>query len=118
MTAAVHIPKVTAEATTSTFYQIRNGALNAVYWVGKQIQWFGRTIKDYAVKIYEWAKPFLEAVGKTIAHSYEKLRDFIIANKNVSLAVGLAVPVATAIALATYFIFYNEQRDNTTKTTA
>ncbi|NGX59777.1 MAG: hypothetical protein KR126chlam3_00934 [Chlamydiae bacterium] len=106
MTAAVYNP-VVAEATTtttSTFDQIKEGLLNSVNWMGRQIQWLGSTLKDFAFKVVEFVKPFFQSIGKMLAETYDKIREFIIANKEVSTYVGIAAVVGAALFGLSYFI--------------
>lgn len=95
---------VATEATTSTFENVKQGALSTVNWMGKQIQWLASTIKDSAIKVFEWAKPFFQSIGKMLGETYDKVREFVIANKEASIAVGVAIPVVAGLALGAYLL--------------
>ena len=93
----------------STFDQIKGGALNTVNWMGKQIQWLGSTIKQYAIKIFEWAKPFFQNIGKMLAETYDKVREFVIANQTASIAVGITV-LLTTLAILTMIYWPSDSK--------
>lgn len=101
---------LTAPATgaPSTFDAMKQGALQTVNWMGKQIQVLGSTIKEYAMKVVEWVKPFFQNAAKMLGETYDKVRELALANKEVSIAVGIAIPVIAALAIGSYFLLSGE----------
>ncbi|NGX47971.1 MAG: hypothetical protein K1000chlam3_01357 [Chlamydiae bacterium] len=100
---------VAAGATTSTFENVKQGALNAVNWMGKQIQWLTSSIKEYAVKVFEWAKPFFQNIGKMLGETYDKVREFTITNKEASIAVGITAVVSIGLGIGAYLLCCNKE---------
>lgn len=117
MTAATTVATPTPATTpvhVSTFDQIKDGALKAVNWMGRQVQWLGNSIKDFVFRIYEWAKPFFQSVARMTTEFYEKGREFVLKNKEVTMLTVAAVIIAAAAAIGGYFMCC----ENTTKTPA
>lgn len=84
----------------STWDTIRNGAIDGANWIGRQVQWLGSTIKDYAFKVFEWAKPFFQAIGKFCVERFEQVKELIANNKETSiiLLAGVAITAVTVLA--------------------
>lgn len=97
-------------AAPSTFENFKNGAFEVVNWMGRQIQWLASTIKHYAVKAYEYVKPFFESIGRVIGDGYAKVRDFAVANKEVSITIGVLVALISAIGLGTWMMQKSDEK--------
>jgi len=108
--SAATLPQAPAPATgaPSTFDAMKQGALQTVNWMGRQIQILGSTIKEYAMKIVEWAKPFFQNIATMLGETFDKVKEFALANKEVSIAVGIAIPVIAAAAIGAYFLVSGE----------
>lgn len=98
MNAPVQAPAASA-AAVSTFDQLKETTLNAVNWMGKNIQQLGSNVKDYSLKVVEWAKPFFQNLVKMFAETFDKVKAFVLANKQVSIAVGVAIPVIAGLTI-------------------
>lgn len=107
--STVNTPQA-ASAATSTFDNFKTGVLQAVNWMGRQIQWLGSTIRHYAIKAYEFVKPFFESIGRVLADGYAKARDLAIENKEVSITLAVLGTIISAIALGTYFFPRSETK--------
>lgn len=92
---------VVADATTSVWAQIQSGA----NWCGRQVQCLGKTIADYAIRTYNWAKPFFQAVGRFFVEQFDKGKDFVLQNKQLSMAVGATAAVVAIGVLSGAYIF-------------
>ncbi len=98
MKTPVQAPAASA-AAASTFDQLKETTLNAVNWMGKNIQQLGSNVKDYSLKVVEWAKPFFQNLAKMIVDTFDKVKAFVLANKQVSIAVGVAIPVIAGLTM-------------------
>lgn len=106
--SAATLPQAPAAGAPSTFDAMKQGALQTVNWMGRQIQVLGSTIKEYAMKIVDWAKPFFQNVAKMLGETYDKTMEFAKANKEISLAVVIGVPLVAIASIFAYFALNGE----------
>lgn len=66
---------------TSTWESVQNAFVDSGKWVSRQVTALFSGIKHYAVKIYEWAKPFFVNMSKFFAESYQKVKEFVMDHK-------------------------------------
>jgi len=100
MSAAITHP--VADATTSAFDQVKQGVVDAAYWLGRQVTWIAGSIKDFAIKVVEAVKPVFAAIIGFIRDQAIRAKDFVLANQNLTLGVGavvLGVTVLTVVAV-------------------
>ncbi|NGX38593.1 MAG: hypothetical protein K1000chlam2_01767 [Chlamydiae bacterium] len=91
-----------AEATTGTFDQIKGKVVNAANWLGRQVASLATSIKDLALRVVEWAKPFFNTIAKFFVETFDKTKEYIVANKEIALPAALIGIVGTVIGLACY----------------
>lgn len=103
MSAAMN--RVVPDGTTSTFDQVKETAAKTFNWIGRQVQWLANTLKDIVMKIVETVKPFFVAVFKFIQDQSTKVRDYIVANKEVFIPVGITIPFVLMLALGSWYLF-------------
>lgn len=115
--SATGVKLMATEASASTYDRVKEGALGAVNWMGKQIQWLGSTIKDYAIAVYNWAKPFFQGILNLVYNAYDKLRDLVVTNKEAAVAVAIAGPLFLIGGVAAYMLCCKEKVETTVKTT-
>jgi len=102
-----------AEANSpSTWNTIKQGAIDGVNWVGRQVQWLASTIKDYAIKVVEWAKPFFQTIGKFCVEQYDKVKELIVNNKEASLFAAALVAIVSIASIAGVYLFCNKDAQN------
>lgn len=91
MSAAITHP--VADATTSAFDQVKQGVVDAAYWLGRQVTWIAGSIKDFAIKVVEAVKPVFAAIVGFIRDQAIRAKDFVLANQQLTLGVGAVVLV-------------------------
>jgi hypothetical protein len=101
--AAAPKPVVTANPV-STFDQVKGTALKAVNWLGRQIQWLKNTVVSWVTNVIQAIKPYLARVAKVGVDGYQRVRDYIMANKEVAIPVTVTAVFATVATLAAYFL--------------
>lgn len=82
-----------ADATTSAFDQVKQGVVDAAYWLGRQVTWIAGSIKDFAIKVVEAVKPVFAAIIGFIRDQAIRAKDFVLANQQLTLGVGAVVLV-------------------------
>ena len=110
MNAAVH-PVVGKTATISTLDHIKIRAVNAVNYLGRVFEAIGTSIKYYAVKAVEVVKPFFTKAAKFFVETYDKTREFVVANKEVVSASAISLFVGGLIVL-TFHLLLNGTSDS------
>lgn len=100
MTTALNMGAQAApKINPSNYDQFRNGAVNAVNWLGRQAQWIGSSCKDFGSKVAEFVKPFFHAVMKIVCESFDKVREVVIANKEIAGPAAIGAILLTIVAL-------------------
>lgn len=98
-TPAPAAPQVAEMAGPSAWDQVKTGASNSVNWLGRQISWIGSTIKDFAIKTYEWAKPAFQAVAKFFAEKFDQVKEIVMQNREMAAAIAVTALVSTLVTL-------------------
>lgn len=88
-------------ASPSTWDTIKNGVVEGFNWVGRQVKWLGQSIGDFAMKIYEFVKPFFTSVFRFVADSYHAIKEFFMENKQVTIVslVSIAITLVAVTAI-------------------
>jgi hypothetical protein len=93
---------VTAAAEPSFWETFTTKVSEGAEWLGRNIKALGSTLADYAVKVWEYVKPFFEKIGQFIAETWDKAKEFVKEHKE-----GTAIAVASAIIVGiASIIFY------------
>lgn len=90
----------TKVANSSNYEMVREGALRAVNWLGRQVSTISSSVKDLVVKIIAWAKPFFVCLQKFVCETFDKSKEFLIANRQVALPGAIIALVAVIAALS------------------
>ena len=90
-------------ATAGTFEQIKGNVVGATKWLGRQVVALASSVRDFAAKIVAWAKPFFINIAKFIGETYGKVREYIVAHKEVALPVAIISLIGAALGIASYF---------------
>ncbi len=91
------VPKV----ASSNYDVVRNGALKAASWLGRQVQYISGTAKDMILKVVAWAKPFFSCAAKFFSETFDKSKELLVANKEFAIP---AAVFATVVAFGVLFI--------------
>ncbi len=97
-------PNPVAPAATSTIDQIKDFMFKAVDWMGRQVVWLLSTTKDGILKVIEFVKPFFATINKFASEQFERIREFVVTNKEMvgyttgALVVGI-LACLTAVQL-------------------
>lgn len=103
MTAAINHP--IADATTSAFDQVKHGVINAANWLGRQVTWLASSIKDIAMRIVEAVKPAFASLVHFVREQSAKVKDFLVANKEIAIPASIAALAASALIVLAYKLF-------------
>lgn len=95
---------VAVTTAPSTWDTIKNGVIDGANWTVRQVQWLGSTLKDYAIKAFEWAKPFFETLGKFFAEKFDQVKELIANNKEASLILLAGITITAVTVLASQYI--------------
>lgn len=80
-------------ASAGTFETIKNTTLDAINWMGRKVSLVLSTIKDYALKVAEYVKPFFQKIGRALVNSFDKVKEFVVTHKEFVVGSGIAVIV-------------------------
>jgi hypothetical protein len=100
-----------ADATTSAFDQVKQGVVDAAYWLGRQVTWIAGSIKDFAIKVVEAVKPVFAAIIGFIRDQAIRAKDFVLANQQLTLGVG-AVVLVLALGVLVGVKFFGGSSEN------
>lgn len=95
----------------STVDTIKSGAIDAVQWLGRQLT----LIKDFALsviaKVVEFAKPAFENLAHFFRELFESAKEWISANREIAVPVGIGGAVAAFGAIASYILFCGKKEE-------
>lgn len=115
------ITPVVADATTSTFDQVKHTVVNAGNWIGRQVQWLASSLKDIVLRVIEAVKPLLASVIQFVKDQSAKVREYIAANPQMAGIALVGTAVVAVTTLAGYFFCCNttpEAKEGTKKADA
>lgn len=111
-------PIVVTAPTTSTWESIQNAVVDSSKWLGRQVNAFFTGIKDYAIKLYEWAKPFFVHMGKFFVESYQTAKDFVVQHKESVGAAVVAFFTGIIITVVSQSLCCGQEKDKPADTSA
>lgn len=83
--------------STSTWQNIKTFFVDAGNWIGRNVTWLGSKIAEYALKVYEWAKPAFIKLGEFFAEQYGRARNFIAEHKTETVVALVSVAIGAII---------------------
>lgn len=100
----------TYAASASTWDSIKSGVVDAAGWVARQGKWVVKSVADFMMKIYEFAKPFFVGVARFIVNFAQAIREFFIENKQLTVGAAIGIGIgAVGLMLVQYFCFNEPQ---------
>jgi glucose-6-phosphate isomerase len=98
-----------APKSAGTLETLKQGALQTVNWMGRQVQAFAHTVGDVAMRVINFMKPFFQNLAKVFGEFVSKARTFAMNNKEVTVAGIGGAFVISALALLAYFHYRAER---------
>lgn len=98
---------VAAEA--STVDAIKSGAISTAQWLGHNISVIKDTVLAAIAKIVEYAKPLFANLAQYFGEIFESAREWVNANREIAVPVGIGGVVAAFAAVAGYVLFCNKE---------
>jgi hypothetical protein len=95
---------VTAAAEPSMWETFTTKVSEGAEWLGRNIKALGSTLAEYAVKVWEYVKPFFEKIGQFIAETWDKAKEFVQAHKEET-AIGVSIVLVTGIASIFFYSY-------------
>lgn len=108
--------KVVPSALPSYYTSIQQGALKVVNTIVEKAVVVGAASKEATLKVVSIVRPFFSAIFKFLCESFDKLREFLIANKQVVLPVAVIGTLCAIGALAVNNLLCNAEEGATSAT--
>jgi len=108
MSSTVQNPVVAQGATTSTWDTIKNGAVDSVYWCGRQIKWIYNSIA-------EWIAPIFQAIGKFFAEMYYNVKEFVVEHKEATITGAVALAAGAILFGVCYHMYGCGEKETSTQ---
>jgi len=88
-----------AAQSPSTWETIKGNLSDGANWLGRNVKALGNAIGNGVMKVIEYIKPFFQTIGKYLAEGYDKVRELLTQNKEVSVAVAGALLIGGLLAV-------------------
>jgi len=99
---------IVAADAASTVDTIKSGAINTAQWLGHQITVIKDTVLTAIAKIVEYAKPLFENLAQYFGELFESAREWVNANREIAVPVGVGGIVAVFAGVAGYVLLFNK----------
>ena len=108
---------VSADAAgTGAVDTIKSGTNDFVQWLGRSVSLAKDTLVALVSKIIEFVGPAIEKAGQFFKESFANLSDYINANRDVAVPVGIASVVAIFAGVAGYVLLCGKGEDKAAAT--
>ena len=116
----MHINLVSADAATGAgaIDTIKSGANDIVNWLGRGVSLAKDTIVALVSKIISSVGPVFESITQFVKESFANIKDYIDANSDIAVPVGIASVVALFAGVAGYVLLCGEKSDGQTTATS
>jgi len=96
--------------STGAWANIKGFFVSAGSWIGRSVTWLATQVADFAVKVYEWAKPAFVALGRFIAAQWENARKFISEHKAETIIALAAFAIGAITSAAFHALCCNSKK--------